>query len=436
MKNKKNEKQEKTLAWLNKLTNYASENKLPLRIIDELDECKKQLTLPDVDWDYINRTIESILNSMEQKTVTQAISEKQNDNEVSAQMVQAEIKKMAQRCRSANSSTIKSMTERKNTIVKKNCEQLSEISYTKAHIEELKNEDVYLQFFQTCKTKYERDSFEMFRELLQNISENYSYMLDQMKSMFQTIDGYKNGIGNEKFYYEYEEQKNGIEQRLLGELQTAESGGQNIMSLAQATKKSVKHTVKKLTRYRKLLAWLPIMVLVCVLTAGIAGKIIEKQKNIDQIEEVADSENTSSKKTTQEITDNEYINLSSGGNSRQSTEGRSIKTKVEIAILISVISVLIYMAYLKMLRVWCDRRICKQCGEYLKTELYKFERSGSLKEKLDIVMENAAEEYERQYMDVLNHLFQDTKYDLNSVQTSKEVEFSALRAEWNEYKNS
>lgn len=429
MKNKNKQKQEKTLVLMNKLINYASENKLPLRIIDELDECKKQLILPDVDWDYINRTVESILNSMEQKTAPQAISGKQNDNEVSPQMVQAEIKKMAQRCRSANSSTIKSMTERKNTIVKKNYEQLSEISHTKAHIEELKNEDVYLQFFQTCKTKYERDSFEMFRELLQNISENYSHMLNQMKSMFQSIDGYKNNIGNEKFYYEYEEQKNGIEQRVLGEVQTADFGGHDVMSFAQVTKKSVNHTVKKLTRYRKLLAWFPIIVLLCVLTAGIAGKKIEKQQDTKQIEKVADNENTSSKETSQEITENRFT-----VNGRQSTEGRSIKTKVELVGLISVISVLIYMAYLKMLKSWSDRRICKQCGEYLKTELYKFEQSGSLKEKLDMVMENATEEYERQYMDVLNHLFQDTHYDSNSVQTSTAAEFSALRAEWNDYK--
>lgn len=418
MRDKKNKKQQQIAAWLDKLSGYASENKLPMRIMDELDDCKKQIASPDIDWDSFNRTMEGLLNSMEQKTVPQAISGEKENHEISAQMVQEEIKKMAQRCRLDNTASINSMSERKNMIIKKNHEQLSEISYAKAHIEELKNEDIYLQFFQTCKTKYERDSFEMFRELLQSISGNYSYMMEQMKIMFQHINGYKNNIGNEKIYYEYDVQKDGIDQNVLGEVQSADVGGNDIMSFAQTTKKSVNKIVKKLTRKRKLLAWLPVLIILGILSAGVAGNIIVKQHNTEQIEKDADNENTFWEEKVQEALDG--VNL----------------MEITISFVLAVIViVLIYTAYLKMLKVWCDSRICKQCSAYLKTELYQFEQAGCLREKLETAMENAAEEYERQYMNMLHHLFQDTQYDADSVQTGMETEFIVLRTEWNEYRN-
>lgn len=389
-----------------------------MRIMDELDECKKQITAPDVDWDSFNRTMESLLNSMEQKAEPQAISGKRENHEVSVQMVQEEIKKMAQRCRSDNTASINSMSERKNIIIKKNHEQLSEISYAKAHIEELKNEAAYLAFFQTCKTKYERDSFEMFRELLQSISGNYYHMMEQMKSMFHHIEGYKNNIGNEKIYYEYDGQKDGIDHKVLGEVQTADIGGNDIISFAQTTKKSVNKTVKKLTRKRKLLAWLPVLIILGVFAAGVVGNIIVKQHNTEQIEKDADNESTFWEEKKQEAFD-----------------GVALKDIAISFVLTIIIIVLIYMAYLKMLRAWCDSRICKQCGAYLKTELYKFEQSDCLTNKLEAAMENAAEEYERQYMNVLNQLFQNTQYSSDSALTGIETEFSALRAEWNTYKS-
>lgn len=105
-------------------------------------------------------------------------------------------------------------------------------------------------------------------------------------------------------------------------------------------------------------------------------------------------------------------------------------------ILIVMIIILLYMLYLKILKQWCDNQISKQCGEYLKTELLQLEQTNEFSSKLDAAMGNAVEEYERQYMNVLNNLFQGSQYHSGNIeQTGEASEFDTLRAAWNRARN-
>ncbi len=432
MKAKKDEKQIRALECLDELTAYASKNKLPMRIMDELEDCKKQISSENADWAAINLRIEDILNSIEHKMTPQTVQEKHIDNEVSIEMIKEQVDKMAKRCRADNTTSVAGMSERKNTIIKKNCEQLMEISHTKAHMEELKNEELYLQFFQNCKTKYERDSFDMFRELLQSLSDNYNHMMNHMKSMFQSIGGYQSGIGNEKFYYEYEEQRTGIDQRVQGEMQTEDIGGDDIISFGQTTKETVKNIVKKLVRKRKILAWVPVLVLLCFLAMGAVSLHVSNQNDTKQVEAdaAADTKEEDSfledvakeigKKALREVS---MKSLMKGLSSALATLGA-------VLILIVMVIALLYVCYIKILKKWCNHQISRQCGEYLKTELLRFEQTNEFSSKLDTAMENAADEYERQYMNVWNNLFCNSRYYAeNTTQTGNASEFDSLRAE-------
>lgn len=439
------EKQMMALKCLDELTEYAAKHKLPMRIMDELEDCRKQLASGNVDWNALNLSIESLLNSVEQKTVTQNTQVANNNGEeVSVEMVKEQVEKMAKRCRGDNAASIAGMAERKNVIVRKCCEQLMEISHTRAHLEELKNEDLYIQFFQNCKTKYESDSFEMFRELLQSVGENYNHMLNHLKSMFQSIGGYKNGIGSEKFYYEYEEQRTGIDQRVQGEIQTADIGGGDIISFAQTTKEPVKKIVKKLVRKRKFLAWVPVLIVFCLITIGIVGKVAVNQNEAKQV--VADADTGDGDSSLIDAGKEVAIDVGKEIAKKElskiplSAIMNWLKTFLislgAVLILIVMIIVLLYMLYLKILKRWCDHQISKRCGEYLKTELLRFEQTNEFASKLDAAMENAAEEYESQYMNVLNNLFQDSQYHPGNIeQTSETMEFDSLRAGWNRVRN-
>lgn len=433
MKPKMNEKQVRALSCLDELTAYAKENKLPMRIMDELEDCRQQLSCANVDWTAVHLTMEDLLNSIEQKVQPQTVRKTHDENEISVDMVKEQIEKKAERCRADNSSSIDSMTKQKNTIIKANCGQLTDISRTEAHIEELKNENLYLQFFENCKNRYERDSFEMLREFLQSIDENYTHMMNHMRSMFQSIDGYKSGVGNKKFYYEYEERRSGISQRIQGEIQTADIGGSDILSLGQATLQKVKAIVKKLIRKRKLLAWLPIFILLALLAAGTCGILVVTQNKNTQVEAATDTQSDDSFWNTVLDKGESLRKMFDLANAEETAPSGnlSIGLLFVVAIIIAV-----YALYINILRKRCSHQICKQCGEYLKTELLQFEQTNELSSKLDAAMESAAEEYERQYMSVLNNLFQNSQYYTdNTAQTDAISKFDALRAEWDHVRN-
>ncbi len=447
MKAKMSEKQIQALACLDELTAYASENRLPMRILDELEECKKQISSANVDWTAINRTMEGLFHSMEQKLTPQVIQKDPQNSEVSTEMVKEQVEKMAGRCHADNATSIDSMAERKNTIIKMNCEQLMDIAKTKAHLEDLKNEDLYLQFFQECKTRYENDSYGMFRDLLQSISENYNHTLNHMKSMFQSIDGYQNGIGNEKFYYEYEERRTGIDRRVQGEIQTADIGGNDIMSFGQKTKEKVKAIVKKLSRKRKLLAWLPFLILLAFLAIGAVGNMTQKQNETKQAEGKQNETRQAKINADNEEDENSFLEDVAKSAAKSSLENlaKKVSWKSLSSALVSLLAglilfvlvlILIYLLYLKLIKAWFNHQVCKQCGEYLRTELFQFEQTNELSSKLDAAMESAAEEYERQYMNVLDNLFRNSQYRTeDSAQAGAKSVLDSLRAGWNRVRN-
>lgn len=349
------------------------------------------------------------------------------ESEVSPEAVRAQLEKMARRCHTENMTSVDSMKERKNTAVKKLYGQLSEISHTKAHLEELKNEDLYLQFYAQCKATYERDILGMLREFLQSVSGNYAYMADQMRNMFQSIGGYKNELGNEKFYLVYEQRKDGIEKNVQAEVETADVGGNDIILLGQRTKDVVKRIVKKLVRKRKFLAWVPVLVLLCLLTAGIVSG---QGRNRQETEQAAVTEKTDDTKITDAA-------LELGKEALKKPEivkrvvsfFRTMFVSLGAFLFLAVlVIVLLYMGYLKLLKNWCDRKIERECGEYLKTELSRFEQENSFSPKVDAVMQSAADEYERQCMETLRQLLAGTG---NGAQRDEMAEWSELREKWN-----
>lgn len=258
-------------------------------------------------------------------------------------------------------------------------------------------------------------------------------MMNHMRSMFQSIDGYKSGVGNKKFYYEYEERRSGISQRIQGEIQTADIGGSDILSLGQATLQKVKAIVKKLIRKRKLLAWLPIFILLALLAAGTCGILVVTQNKNTQVEAATDTQSDDSFWNTVLDKGESLRKMFDLANAEEPAPSGSLSIGL---LFVVVIIIAVYALYINILRKRCSHQICKQCGEYLKTELLQFEQTNELSSKLDAAMESAAEEYERQYMSVLNNLFQNSQYYTdNTAQTDAIPKFDALRAEWDHVRN-
>lgn len=434
MRIKKDERQISTIAWIEELEQYAKAQKLPMRILDELEECKQLASSNRADWDMVNRTIEELLESIQGKLAPAKVQQESVIEEVSVEEVKMQVRKMAQRCHTENFSSVEGMVERKNTVIRKMYGQLSEIGHVRAHLEELKNEDLYLLFFEKCRISFERDVLEMVGELLQSIRNNYGYMLDHMRSMFQSIGGYRKGMGNEKFYLEYEARRGGIDQRVLGEVQTADIGGNDLISFGQRTKDTVKGIVGKLVRKRKLLAWVPLIVLLCLFTVTSVVRQEQSRRTLESAEQ-EETEDSLLKDIAADLGKKTVESVSEGV--LQSMASFLLVLLASLGILsiaVVLVIVVLYRCYLKILKRWCDHQICKRCGEYLQTELSQFQQNNNFFLKLDTVMRNAVEEYERQYMEVLNSLFMDTGYADQPAQQEGAVRWDTLREEWEQLK--
>lgn len=437
-----NEKQLKTLEWLNELEQYAKEQKLSIRILDNIDECKKQITTDNPNWNELNVGVEDLLKSIERKTVPDTVQKDKNKNEVSIQAIKTRVTKMAEQCHIENESSISMMAERKNAVTKKLYGDMQEISHTKAHFSELINEDLYLEFFQKTKREYEKNVFQMIQEMLGDISNNYNYMLEHMRRMFQSIGGYKNGLGNEKFYHEYASRKDGIDKKIQSEVESSYTGGSEIILFGQKSKDVIKGIVKKLNRKRKILIWMPLLLLLLCFSL----KAITSQKQSQEIIENAEAEaekndeNSEVRAILTDIGKNigekavKEASLKAVGSFLSATISFLSALMISLGALLLFIVLLIivvYAAYIKILRLWCNHQIQKRCGAYLKTELIQFEQNNTLMPKLEETIKNCVEEYERQYLEILNHIFIDTNYGFSNEQNEEEISFTSLKEKWN-----
>lgn len=436
-------KQIKALEWMDSLGNYAREKQLSMRIIDGLEECKSKVKSDTVDWMEVNHKVEDLLSSIEQKTVPTA-SLKSNEEQVSLKSVEEQVRKMAQRCQTENRASIENITERKNLTVKMAYDNLREITHTKAHLEELKNQSAYKNYFEKEKSEYEKNAFQMLRELLQDINSNYDHLLDHIKSMLSSIGGHKLGVGNEKIYYEYETKREGINSRFLNEISSSDIGGSKIVDLGLKTSEPVKVIVKKFIRKRKFLAWAPLLIICMGLMIGSA---VTRENNIKVIEEsqsqITDSEDDEQSTWLSDMAKQAgkkaIKNASSSAIANALASFLSFLSALLIAlgsVLLAIVLLIIvlYVTYLRFIKTWCDRRICVECEKYLQIELDMFIQNNPITPVLDETIKTSVREYEEEYLVILNQIFSGNGLDAANEEQTELDYFYGLKESWNKIK--
>ncbi|MBQ9927714.1 MAG: hypothetical protein IJO65_07020 [Lachnospiraceae bacterium] len=432
-------KQTKLMKWLNELEQYAKEKQLSIRIIDGIEDCKRQAADKNLDWNKMKRTVDEVLESVESKAVPAVTQESEKENEVSIQVIREQVKKMALRCQNENKDTLDNFLEPERIAIKKSHERLREISYTKAHIAELKDEELLLGFFRKCKKEHENDMIHLFQQMLDDISNNYNYMLEHMRSMLRSAGGYKIGIGSEKVYHEYEERKEGIKKKLLSEAQSSDVGGKDIEDLGQKCKSAIKKITKKHEKKRKLFAWIPLLILLCCFMVSAISTQEQNQAIVEEAEKQNEEENSV-------ITDMlvekaiDYVkdaNTSSIGNFLSaivSLIGALAVSLGAMLIFILLMIILLYTAYVKILRKCCDKQICKQCEKYLNVEFTRFEQQNVLVTKTEMAMKSIVEGYEQQYLVILNNIFCETTNEQHERSEPIQDKYGQLKEAWNQLK--
>lgn len=430
-----NDKKE-LLEWLKKLMEYAKDNKLSMRIVDGIEDCIMMAEKNNSDMGEIKAAVEELLESISHKVAPPAEKNTGGSTGISVEEIREQIEGMAQRCQGENAESLQNIKERKQAVIQKTYFELQEITHCEAHLSELKNNDKYLRFYEQIRSSYEKQALHVFKEFLNDLANNYQFMIDRMKSMFRSIGSENSGLGSRKFYEEHDIKRENIARKLEAMAQDADCGGNDIEELGNATKKRVRRTVKKSISRMWLFILLPILVIFLFLGAGIASKHVQPENVQDEVAQ--EQENS---EFLDGVTDIVVSNVQEEITSAVKKKGigeiiKEIKDVVApliaaagaVMVFIVLLIIVIYAAYIIMLKKMCGRRICKKCNIYLQQEWLRFKQEDILSQKMDSILNDLQEEYNRQYLDLLNQLFCKSEYDVSNGNNKDQFEF--LKEEW------
>lgn len=432
------------LEWQKKLMEYARDNKLSMRIVDGIEDCIKMAEKHNSDMGEIRAAVEELLESIGHKVAPPTEKNTGGERGISIEEIREQIAGMAQRCQSENAESLQNIKEREQAVIQKTYFELHEITHCEAHLSELKNNDKYLGFYKQVKNSYEKQALHVFKEFLNDLANNYQFMIDHMKSMFHSIGGENSGFGSRKFYEEHDIKRQNISKKLETMAQDADCGGNDIEELGNATKKKIRKTVKKSISRKRFFILLPVLVIFLLLGAGIVSKYVqlgnepdkvtqeqETEENPEFLDEIKNVVVGAVQEGIKKEIKNEIAGKGIGGVIKDIFENviaPVIATVGAVMVFIVLLIILIYAAYIMMLKKMCDRRICKKCNTYLQQELSQFKQKDPLLQKMDTVLNDLQEEYNRQYLDLLNQLFCKTDYDISDG--NNKDQFEVLKEEW------
>lgn len=417
--------------WLRRLYDYAEKRRMPTRIRSDIAECIQKAGEEGVDAAGLREEIEEILQSMEHRLSLPAEQEKPAEKGepegVSLQEIREEIKNIALRCKRENETSAQSFETIKHKAAELAYQQMQDMTHCEAHLTELKHKHQYLSFYENIKTRYQADSFRVLKDYLDSMANNYEFMTEHIKSMLHNASG-SNGMDNKRFYEEYFVQKEGIERALEAEARNADCGGNDIFEFGQQTVREIEKIVKKANAKRRWLVLLPIFIFMLFFAAREGTELYKMRQKIEVAKYEAENGQRQSsyleqtvEKTLEELEEWENKLLDNLKNSMP----------IELKILIFLLILGIYERYGNAIKKRCDREMCSKSSSYLQAENARFIQNGALQEKINVTMQDLANEYERQYLGVLNTLFGGVSGNhKQKEQQEDEDAFSKMKREW------
>lgn len=408
-------KQIKMIEWLSDFQQFAKDERLPIRLIDRIGDCKELVTQKKPNWNQITIETEDLLESVVHKVQENKKEIIVNDEtEVSIEEIKNFIREATEREHNETISSLNNILYRKKLIENECYQKMNEITFVEANIEKIEDEGRFLQFFQNNKENYERNEKQLLHELMKDVEDNLTYMMEQIRNMFQNIEGSTIGISNKKFYIEYTQRKEAIDNSIKHKIESADLGGRKIIDFAHGIKNNVIKVVHKFRKKERFFKFLPLLLIAICVFGFIAFSIVKTPMSNDKTE------------FSTEIIKN-LIN----GVLFLISEVFAIII-IPIVILIIVLIVRGYMKYCKMLRQKYEAQISSYCGDYLKTELYNFAKENQLDNAEEI--KKLVFEYEQQYRDILNCIFENTQLDPFGKEELANAKIEQIKESWNQIK--
>lgn len=416
----------KMLEWLKKVKKFSQNEKFPMRLIDSINDLEEQLSKKNPDWFELYENTTSLLQSIENRIHkdSSTVIELSDYETVSSDEVQKKITEIIKRGHNENLVSISMVLQRIHAPIKECYRQMKEITTDEDALKKINDGNYFLHFFQEIKQNYEKNISNSLNDFSESIHNNCTHMIEKIKSILNSINGYKMGFGEEEFYIKYSERKEGWNKQLQYKIETADLGRTLIMDFAQDTLKKIQEITRNYKKKRKFHIFLPLLILlICTLVAG-GLKYMDfqnAQANTETVETNSENNAQTNSDEFAPILQNVISNTTKGATDAASV----LLNKVIIRFVFAVL--LAYAVYIVlMIRIY-HKKILSACGECLQKECALFEKENRLNMNIENELEEILTEYEQHNLEALNEIFKGTTLDY--VKTGY-TEYTELFEEW------
>lgn len=418
------ESKQEVIQWLDKLESYAIENEFSSRFIDNICECKNDLCSENVQIGAICTQIEELLQSMEKKVCPNLSNPADQERDEVLQQMELQVKKMVQRCHDENLQAMDELDVCKQSLLNKCSMQMHDMVKSATYVEDIESEARYLQFYENVAHEYEKACVSVASEMLENMNQNYSHMVEHMSGLVQNANSAGIRLINGKNLYELNNKRTTLGEKILSEVQVGNTGKEKIRSFAQKTGKQIGKIVKGAELKRKICAMLPVLILLGIILVNVISGFFmspTEPKATDASIEVGDA---------MDVFD--WFQNLFGLQEILTTLNVVGMSAIFVGIAVVLIVVVFYIGYIKCLKKSCHNVVCKKSAAYLEKELLAFEQSGCMRQALEEEIQNAAEEYELRNVTLLNDTF---SFEERNMRVDKTNAFTALAEEWKRIKS-
>ena len=407
--------------WLGELGRFASETDMPARITDRITELQR--TCAESSCRISDEMIDELLESMELRLSRDGRLVEASDTNASADKVREELRRISERYRSDNKASADRLAGSKAVISDMVNAELSDLTNTAAHIDELVSVARYTTFFNNASVKYKQSVSDMLREFTEEAHSNYLHAHRNISSALSAFAQHGSGISNGVPSGKYVSDTTGTDEKLIAEAKGSGSAANAVTELGVTTGKGVSRICRRENRKRAFLVWLP---LICVIIAVAVWIIIPLfQQGQQEPAQTASVGTENSGTTLSDIADN--VQKTASGLESINASLIWMYKNLWIVLIAAAAVVAAYILYVKWLRKRYIDGICLKCADYISDELRKFRDSGAVVKELDAFTDRVIEEYEKLFTENAQAYMADIKFDMG---TEKPDRFGDLKQRW------
>lgn len=430
----KKEVKKEVLQWICKMEEIAAGHHLKTRLLDAIQDCKKELEskMTQAEWAEKSLELEELLGQMK-KQLPGEMKEKGSEDEIEQRAFE-----ILERCRRSNEILKSEYLNGSAAYIQEAERSMEEPFGAQEYYENVIDKKRFFDVFHTIGETYKMQMEAFQKKYVDMLHQNYQNAFDRLKDLF-CCTGYDKEA-QRKFYETYYENQDSLIRDSGGYIQHLEQGQSSIAEYAEKVHVLIQKTVKRMKRKTARKKWMPVVLFLLMIALGITSKIALERMDANEQKELASQESAAAET---ENASGALDSLSRAVDEKIDKVGENaIKAKVGsglfgtasgivlmILMPLALLLFVLYWLWMKRLDRHCRNRITEEAEMRLRTAMKEWKQQEpllvSMRESFD-----AIEAYVDQgYQKLLTQLLDGQK------KTDPEgAEFAKLCYEWENIK--